>query len=320
MGDPSTDIHASITGHYGEDPFFKWVLNEPVAFKNFEVSNDLIFLKDNDTRVLCIPDIKISERRLREIIISHAHSILAHLGPSKTLTYLHENTWWKDIANDVKTFCSLEEWSVSCVINHNGQGTNSLFEIEYTTGDKVWLPYHEVSRLEVVGQYLEALSIPGIQHLPKKTLLTSPNIEVATVGTFLEAKDLVSSVVQQLIASLPDTLHPDSSDPVSFKERARPQEPSSSSTYLMQPSDSLSNNSMVISTAISSSSATPLTVVHTPSTPGDQGSDVLDIISTVEQEDLGLTLPPPKMTEAELFGRAVVFGLLMIMYSLSSYY
>ncbi|KAG0696471.1 hypothetical protein DFH29DRAFT_879344 [Suillus ampliporus] len=68
----------------------------------------------------------------------------------------------------------------------------------------------------------------------------------------------------------------------------------------------------VISAAISSSSVTPPTVVHTPSTPGDQGSDVLDIISAVEQEDLGLTLPPPKMTEAELFGRAVVFGLLVI--------
>ncbi|KAJ8582634.1 hypothetical protein M405DRAFT_920201, partial [Rhizopogon salebrosus TDB-379] len=67
--------------------------------------------------------------------------------------------------NQVADLGSLEEWSVSRVVSHNGQGTDSLFEIEYTTGDRVWLPYHEVSRLEAVSQYLEALGVPGIQHL-----------------------------------------------------------------------------------------------------------------------------------------------------------
>ncbi|KAJ8579344.1 hypothetical protein M405DRAFT_754613, partial [Rhizopogon salebrosus TDB-379] len=97
MGDPTTDIHASIVGRYDEDPFFKRVVSEPGAFKNFEVSNHCIFLKDNNQRVLCIPDIRIlvGSRCVRELIISHAHSILAHLGPSKTLTYLRENIWWK---------------------------------------------------------------------------------------------------------------------------------------------------------------------------------------------------------------------------------
>jgi hypothetical protein len=59
MGDPTTDIHASIVGRYDEDPFFKRVVSEPGAFKNFEVSNRCIFLKDNNQRVLCIPDIRI---------------------------------------------------------------------------------------------------------------------------------------------------------------------------------------------------------------------------------------------------------------------
>ncbi|OAX30696.1 hypothetical protein K503DRAFT_819175, partial [Rhizopogon vinicolor AM-OR11-026] len=95
MGDPTVDIHASIAGRYGEDDLFKRILQDPGAFKNFEVSNHRVFLKDNDRRILCVPDVKIGNRRLREIITSHAHSILAHLGPSKTLTYLRENVWWK---------------------------------------------------------------------------------------------------------------------------------------------------------------------------------------------------------------------------------
>src|SRR5205807_1028641 len=53
----------------------------------------------------------------------------------------------------------LEEWSVSRIRSHSGQGTTALFEVEYSTGDRVWLPYHEVSRLEALVQYLEALGI-----------------------------------------------------------------------------------------------------------------------------------------------------------------
>src|ERR1700729_3559923 len=74
-GDPSLDIHRQLIGRYSEDPLFKIVLEQPSTYKNFELSNGLIFLKENDRRVLCIPDIRIGGRRLREILISHAHSI-----------------------------------------------------------------------------------------------------------------------------------------------------------------------------------------------------------------------------------------------------
>ncbi|OJA13242.1 hypothetical protein AZE42_10317 [Rhizopogon vesiculosus] len=40
MGDPTVDIHATIAGRYGEDDFFKRILQDPGTFKNFEVSND----------------------------------------------------------------------------------------------------------------------------------------------------------------------------------------------------------------------------------------------------------------------------------------
>ncbi|KAG2742257.1 hypothetical protein P692DRAFT_20656672, partial [Suillus brevipes Sb2] len=40
LGDPSVDIHEKLTGRYKEDPFFQKILQNPAAFKNFEVSND----------------------------------------------------------------------------------------------------------------------------------------------------------------------------------------------------------------------------------------------------------------------------------------
>ncbi|KIK35109.1 hypothetical protein CY34DRAFT_96672, partial [Suillus luteus UH-Slu-Lm8-n1] len=55
-------------------------------------------------------------------------------------------------------------------------------EVEYSMGDRVWLPYHEVSCLEAIGQYLEALGIPGIRHLPKQTPIKSSSIPTATVN------------------------------------------------------------------------------------------------------------------------------------------
>jgi hypothetical protein len=39
----------------------------------------------------------------------------------------------------------LEEWSVARITDHHGTGSDALFEVEYTTRDHVWLPYHEVS-------------------------------------------------------------------------------------------------------------------------------------------------------------------------------
>lgn len=93
LGDPSTDIHERLVNWYHDDPFFKKILDNPSAFKNFEVSNSRIFLKDNASHILCVLDITIVSRRVCEIIISHTHSILAHLGLHKTLLYLQENIW-----------------------------------------------------------------------------------------------------------------------------------------------------------------------------------------------------------------------------------
>ncbi|EIN06213.1 DNA/RNA polymerase, partial [Punctularia strigosozonata HHB-11173 SS5] len=58
-----------------------------------------------DTMLLCIPNCLINGRSAREIVIARAHSMLAHLGPSKTVAYLRESVWWKSMVRDVQAYC-----------------------------------------------------------------------------------------------------------------------------------------------------------------------------------------------------------------------
>ncbi len=56
-------------------------MDKPHSYRNFEVEDDVIYLKDKDRRMLCIPNVMIDGRNAREIAISEAH-----LGSSKTVT------------------------------------------------------------------------------------------------------------------------------------------------------------------------------------------------------------------------------------------
>lgn len=42
---------------------------------------------------------------MREIVLKHAHSLLAHLGAKKTLEYLRCEVWWPEMVADVKAYC-----------------------------------------------------------------------------------------------------------------------------------------------------------------------------------------------------------------------
>ncbi|PBL04605.1 hypothetical protein ARMGADRAFT_855623, partial [Armillaria gallica] len=91
------DFQQSISGRYTSDPLFRKVLDHPDQFKNFEwdQTSKLLHLKKEEFGVLCIPRILINGRSAQEIVISEAHSMLAHLGSSKTLEYLCQHIWWK---------------------------------------------------------------------------------------------------------------------------------------------------------------------------------------------------------------------------------
>ena len=111
-----------LRGKYAEDKFFSLVLQNPTHYANFEVvgnkKEELIYLKDTERRVLCIPDVAIGSRKAREIVITHAHSILAHLGARKTLWYLRDNVWWKEMVKDIVDYCA------SCEVCARTKATN----------------------------------------------------------------------------------------------------------------------------------------------------------------------------------------------------
>ena len=103
--DVGFDFPASLKGRYAEDSFFDQVLLKLHEHKNFEVKDGLIFLNGDGQRVLCIPSCTINGRSVWEIVISHAHSILAHLGSQKTISYLRDQVWWKDMNRDITKYC-----------------------------------------------------------------------------------------------------------------------------------------------------------------------------------------------------------------------
>ena len=104
------DLINELQGQYINNPVFKEILNKPKDFWNFELDNNIIYLKEFEKGLLCIPNILIKGRSVHEIIISEAHSILAHLGANKTLDYLRDHVWWKSIVAYTKAFCE------TCVI------------------------------------------------------------------------------------------------------------------------------------------------------------------------------------------------------------
>ena len=94
-----------LKGRYVEDPAFKPILDNPSNFTNFEIRNDLIFFRSEGLTRLAVPDVTINGQSIRESIIRQGHSILAHLGGHKTVTYLREQVWWKTMVRDITDYC-----------------------------------------------------------------------------------------------------------------------------------------------------------------------------------------------------------------------
>ena len=99
------DLLAEIRGKFELDPTFQPIIARPKEFRNFKVDGQLVYLKKQGKRVLCIPKMMIQGHSAYEIVILEAHSLLAHLGASKTLDYLRDHCWWKNMVADVRVFC-----------------------------------------------------------------------------------------------------------------------------------------------------------------------------------------------------------------------
>ena len=85
------DLEMELKEQYFKDPFFKNIVDKPWDFKNFMVSDGLIYVWSDGKKLLCIPKVIIKGNSAWEIVISEAHSLLAHLGTHKTLAYLWDH-------------------------------------------------------------------------------------------------------------------------------------------------------------------------------------------------------------------------------------
>jgi hypothetical protein len=98
------DFTSCIRSQYKQDKFFKMVIEQPTVYRNFEVVDGLVFIVEGGSKRLCIPACTINGRSARELVISHGHSILSHLGIQKTLDYLRDQVWWKSMVADVTAY------------------------------------------------------------------------------------------------------------------------------------------------------------------------------------------------------------------------
>jgi hypothetical protein len=98
------NVSHAVKGKYGSDELFKIVIDKPNEHKNFIWKNNLLYIKLENREVLCIPDVTIDNRKLQELLISEVHTLLAHLRPRKTLIYLKDHVWWKNMAKETASF------------------------------------------------------------------------------------------------------------------------------------------------------------------------------------------------------------------------
>ena len=94
-----------------------------------------------------MPDILIDGRKARERLITQAHSVLAHLGTVKTLAYLHDHVWWKNMVEDVRKYCD------SCQTCKQSKPTNQK-------------PYGLLNPLSIPSKPWESIGIDFVGPLP----------------------------------------------------------------------------------------------------------------------------------------------------------
>ena len=141
------DLFKEIKGRYMEDNVFRSVIEKPKDFRNFEVKDGLIYIKMAGQALLCIPKILVKGRSVRELIISEAHSILAHLGTNKTLSYIRDHVWWKEMVPDIRAYCE------TCVTCKPSKPSNQK-------------PYGLLNPLSVPSEPWESIGIDFVGPLP----------------------------------------------------------------------------------------------------------------------------------------------------------
>jgi hypothetical protein len=151
LPDPQFNLLDMIRRSYAKDTFLQKIIETPKDFRNFIVEDQLIYLKESERKILCIPEkVIVNGHTLREILISESHSLLAHLAASKTYHYLRDHVWWKTMNQDVQKYCE------SCVTCKRSKPSNQK-------------PYGLLNPLDVPSYPWESIGIDFLGPLPESS-------------------------------------------------------------------------------------------------------------------------------------------------------
>ncbi|QRV84578.1 Transposon Ty3-I Gag-Pol polyprotein [Ceratobasidium sp. AG-Ba] len=102
--DTSPTLLDKIKDKYESNNLFAKVLKNPSQFKNFELIDGIIYIKQNSGKAVCVPNVDVNGRRAREEAIRSTHDMLRHAGTRKTLYGMRGRVWWDSMVSNVKEY------------------------------------------------------------------------------------------------------------------------------------------------------------------------------------------------------------------------
>lgn len=89
------------------DPLSKKIVAQPTHHKSFRIHEGIVEHQTAQGRwVMVVPDVAQGNKRLRQVIIDQAHTLIGHLGTDKTHKYLRHWFWWPSMAKEVERYCT----------------------------------------------------------------------------------------------------------------------------------------------------------------------------------------------------------------------
>ena len=58
-----------------------------------------------------------------------------------------------------------KEWAIEKILAHRGSHSDAMFEVQWVSGDRSWVPYSDLEHLRPLQEYLEAIGVEGIENL-----------------------------------------------------------------------------------------------------------------------------------------------------------
>ncbi|QRV79630.1 Transposon Ty3-I Gag-Pol polyprotein [Ceratobasidium sp. AG-Ba] len=152
--DASPTFLDGIKDKYSGDNLLAKVVRNPSQFKNFGVSDGLIYIKQNSGKAICVPDVEINGRRAREEAIKSTHEMLRHAGSRKTLYAMRGRVWWDTMVPDTKEYCQ------SCVTCATAKTTTQSKLGLLTPLKRPAVPWERIS-IDFVGPLPESENLLG---------------------------------------------------------------------------------------------------------------------------------------------------------------